>query len=58
MKNNTFSLEYLSNQISLFDFTKLDRRNKTQPLKIISGKNFEMKEASGDEPNEIDSITC
>ena len=43
-KNDTFSLEFLNNQISLFDFTKRDRRNKPQPLKIISSQNFKIKQ--------------
>ena len=43
-KNSTFSPEFLNNQISLFDFTKLERRSKPQPLNIISGQNFKIKQ--------------
>ena len=45
-KNNTSSFEFLNYCISLFDFTKLDRRNKLQSLKVISDQYFKIKKTA------------
>ena len=46
MGKKYFSLPELNNIISVFQYARIDKANKPQPLKLISGINFKVKQTA------------
>ena len=45
-EDKLFSIDFLNGKIASFEYSRIDKKNKPQPLKIISPSNFKIKETA------------
>ena len=44
--SKVFTIDFVNKAIASFEYSKIDRKNKPQPLKIISSANFKNKQTA------------